>query len=97
MLYNALSRAADITKVRQAQLAFWIAQALVLVIPPIASGITLHILPFLFQGKIKLNPLTARKAMTWQPGIQLFTCWLYIAKKLYLKLKVLKSSAFWDF
>jgi hypothetical protein len=54
-------------------------------------------LPFLFQGKIKLNPLTARKAMTWQPGIQLFTCWLYIAKKLYLKLKVLKSSAFWDF
>jgi hypothetical protein len=64
MLYNALSRAADISKVRQAQLGFWIAQALVLVMPPIASGITLHILPFLFQGKVKLNPLTARKAMT---------------------------------
>jgi hypothetical protein len=62
----------------------WIAQALVLVMP-IASGITLHILPFLSQGKIKLNPLTARKAMTLQPGIQLFICWLYIAKKLYLK------------
>ncbi len=69
---------------------------LVLVMP-IASGITLHILPFLSQGKIKLHPLTARKAMTWQPGIQLFICWLYIAKKLYLELKFLKSSVFLRF
>jgi len=41
----------------------WIAQALVVVMP-IASGITLHIFPFLSQGKVKPNPLTTRKAMT---------------------------------
>jgi hypothetical protein len=54
-------------------------------------------LPFLFQGKVKLNPLTARKAMTWQPGIQLFICWLHTAKKLYLNFKSSKIKCFLRF
>jgi hypothetical protein len=52
---------------------FWIAQALVLVMP-IASGITLHILPFLSQGKIKPNPLYSQEGhdMTaWHSAVYL--------------------------